>query len=106
MGLVKNIDVEMPESFLVSLSLDNIHGGRIRLNEARNEGEVEIIDDDGTVDIAAMHNNNIHVLFCLSEAVIGLNQTSYQLNNGADEVTVCAHISRLRPVVPSHSPLT
>ena len=106
MGLVKNIDVEMPESFLVSLSLDNIHGGRIRLNEARNEGEVEIIDDDGTVDIAATHNNNIHVLFCLSEAVIGLNQTSYQLNNGADEVTVCVHISHLRPVVPSHSPLT
>ena len=53
-ALVDSIDVEMPESFFVSLSLDDTpHGGRIRLSENEVEGEVEIMDDDGTVEIAA-----------------------------------------------------
>ena len=37
------------------------------------------------------------VLFLISEAVIGLEQTSYQLRQGADEVTVCVYISEPTP---------
>ena len=53
-ALVDSIDVEMSESFYVSLSVDDTpHGGRIQLSENEVEGEVEIMDDDGTVEIAA-----------------------------------------------------
>ena len=48
MTLVDSADVEMPQSLNVRLELDNTYDSRIRLNEDRAEGEVEILDDDGT----------------------------------------------------------
>ena len=94
-GLVNTIDVEMPESFFVRLSLDDTpHSGRIRLseNEDEVEGEVEIRDDDGAV-ASLLHNDSSHVLFLLSEGIIGLERTNYQLRQGYDVVRVCVYIS-------------
>ena len=46
--LVNSVDLEMPESFRVTLQLTNPDlDDRIVVNEDYNEGKVEIIDDDG-----------------------------------------------------------
>lgn len=47
--LVNSVDVEMPESFIVNLTLDDTYESRIRLSELRSVGQFEIIDDDGIV---------------------------------------------------------
>ena len=50
--LVNSVDLEMPESFTVTLQLTNPDlDDRIVLDEAYNQGEVEIIDDDGRCPI-------------------------------------------------------
>ena len=46
--LVNSVDLEMSESLTVTLELTNPDlDDRIVVNEDYNEGEVEIIDDDG-----------------------------------------------------------